>query len=352
MPQYKPADMHAYVVTVFEAMGSETREATLVADQLIEANLTGHDSHGIGMMPAYVEINAAGELLVNQHVSVVQDSGPILVLDGNRGAGQVMAREAMEMGIERAREHGLALVGLRNSSHIGRIGHWGEQCAAAGMASVHFVNAMGHNPLVAPYGGREARFVTNPICIAIPGSDGQPAVLLDMATSKIAMGKARVANNQGVPVPDGSIIDADGALTTDASAMFDPDNRGALVTFGDHKGSGLAIMAELLGAALIGGETSQPGNRRVERIINNMLALIVDPDAMGGRSHLATEGGAFLEYVRSSAPAQGFDEVLLPGMPEQRNRIARAAAIEVDDTTVAELVTAATAVDAPATPFA
>ena len=352
MPEYSPADLHAYVVSVFEAMGSENLEATLVADQLIEANLTGHDSHGIGMMPAYVECNAGGELLVNQHVSVVQDSGPILVLDGNKGAGQVQAREAMEMGIARAKEHGLALVGLRNSSHIGRIGHWGEQCAAAGMASVHFVNAMGHNPLVAPYGGREARFVTNPVCIAIPGSDAEPAVLLDMATSKIAMGKARVAHNKGVSVPEGSVIDGQGVLTTDPGAMFDEENPGALVTFGDHKGSGLAIMAELLGAALIGGKTSQPGNPRAVRIINNMLTMIIDPNAMGGADHLATEGGAFLDYVRSSAPAQGFDEVLLPGMPEQRSRIARADAIDVDDTTIADLIAAAATVGASAAPFA
>jgi len=175
-----------------------------------------------------------------------------------------------------------------------------------------------------------------------------------MATSKIAMGKARVAHNMGVAVPEGSIIDSSGALTTDPGAMFEPEdaNKGALVTFGDHKGSGLAIMAEMLGAALIGGRTSQPGNSRAERIINNMLTLIIDPAAMGDAKYLATEGGAFLDYVRSSAPAQGFEEVLLPGMPEQRNRLARAEAIEVDDTTVAELIAAAGAVGAPAAPFA
>ncbi len=163
----------------------------------------------------------------------------MLLLDGVSGFGQVMGHEAMEQAIARARRHGVALVGLRNSFHIGRIGHWGEQCAAAGLVSVHFVNVAGHQPIVAPYAGADARFGTNPFCVAVPGGDGgRPALLLDMATSRIALGKARVALNKGVPLPDGTLIDADGNETTDPSCMFGVGRRGALIAMGDHKGRG------------------------------------------------------------------------------------------------------------------
>jgi hydroxycarboxylate dehydrogenase B len=347
MPTLHPEELHAFVRDTCARLGSSETEQTLVADQLVAANLAGHDSHGVGMMPAYVAGALSGELTVNSHPTVVSDLGVLSVLDGNMGFGQVNGFEAMEHAIERARTHGAAIVGLRNSYHIGRIGHWGEQCAAAGMASLHFVNVCGHVPLVAPFGGREARFVTNPICLAIPGGpdrDGRPTprVMLDMATSKIAFGKARVAMEEGKPVPPDTMIDGEGRVTTDPSCMFANPRQGALLALGDHKGSGLAIMAELLGAALIGGPTIQPGNERTAtRVINNMLSIVIDPDATGASSTFAEEAEAYLDYVQSSALREGFDEVLLPGDPENRARAARAEGIPVDEATLTLLRKAA-----------
>lgn len=340
MPMIHPDDLYSYVRDTCAALGSSEYEQALVADQLVGANLSGHDSHGVGMVPAYVAGALAGELQINSHPTVVTDTGHLSVLDGNMGFGQVNGYEATEHAIERARANGSAIVGLRNSYHIGRIGHWGEQCAAAGMASIHFVNVTGHSPLVAPYGGREARFITNPVCFVIPGGperDGKPTpkVLLDMATSKIAFGKARVAHEEGRPVPPETMIDGQGRVTTDPSCMMGTEREGALLAFGEHKGSGLAIMAELLGAALIGGPTIQPGHeRRPNKTTNNMLSIVIDPAATGvGLDGLATEAQAFLDYVQSSEPREGFDEVLIPGDPENRAREARAAGIPVDDNT-------------------
>ena len=116
--------LRAAVHELMQGFGSAPREIELVADNLIQANLTGHDSHGVGMLPRYVEVFRLGRLKVNQHVSVVLDGGALLTLDGNMGYGQVMAYEAMQMGIERAGVHGAAVVGLSNSHHIGRVGHW------------------------------------------------------------------------------------------------------------------------------------------------------------------------------------------------------------------------------------
>ncbi len=328
-------------MAVCHGLGSDEQEAHLVADQLVGANLTGHDSHGVGMLPAYVEAAVAGTLRVNAHVEPVGDRGPLLVLDGVAGFGQVMGYEAMTAAIERAREYGVALVGLRNSFHIGRIGHWGEQCARAGLASIHFVNVAGHSALVAPFGGAEARFGTNPFCVAIPSTGDQPAALLDMATSTIALGKARVAMNKGESVPDNTVLDGAGRVTTDPTGMFADPRAGALIAMGDHKGSGLAIMCELLGAALLGGIVIGEDASKGTAIINSMLTIAIDPAAITGRQALASEAVDFLNYVRSSATRDGFSEVLIPGEPEQRAAATRAAAIPIDGATFEQLCIAA-----------
>ena len=339
-----PDRLRAYVERVCAALGSEPTEAALVADQLIGANLTGHDSHGVGMVPLYVDAACNGRLFVNRHATVARDTGAVLVVEGNRAFGQVAAHEATNLAIERARTHGVALVGLRNSFHIGRIGHWGEMCAADGFVSIHFVNVAGHDPVVAPFGGSEGRFTTNPVCIAVPDrpdGDGAPLVLLDMATSVIALGKARVALNRGVEVLPGSVIGGDGQPTRDPAGLFARPRDGALLAFGDHKGSGLAIMCELLGAALTGGDTVAPHHERDQSALNSMLSIVIDPDAVVGREALVDEALAFCDYVRTARPAAGVDEVLLPGQPEQRAREARASAVPVDPTTLAELRLAA-----------
>jgi uncharacterized oxidoreductase len=322
------------------AAGSGEREATLVADHLVEANLTGHDSHGVGVLPVYLENLRAGRLAPNQHAELAHARGAVLIVEGQRGYGQVIGHEAMALGMARASEHGVALLALRNSFHLGRIGHYAEQCARDGFASLHFVNVIDHAPLQAPYGGAEARFSTNPFCAALPGEDG-PALLLDMATSQIAIGKARVARNRGEPVPEGSLLDAEGRPTRDPAAMFQ-EPRGALVAMGEHKGSGLAIVCELLAGALIGARTSQPAHPQEGGIINNMLSVIIDPAVFGPPSALLGEIEALIAYVKSARPRAGFDEVLVPGEPERRRRAERLAnGIEVDERTWAELLAAA-----------
>lgn len=153
--------LHSFIQAVFRQMGSEEQEAKLVADHLIAANLAGHDSHGIGMIPSYVRSWSQGHLQINHHAKVVKEAGAAVTLDGDRAFGQVAAHEAMALGIEKARQHGIAAVALHNSHHIGRIGYWAEQCAAAGFVSIHFVSVVGI-PMVAPFHGRDSRFGTNP----------------------------------------------------------------------------------------------------------------------------------------------------------------------------------------------
>ncbi len=337
------APLRAVVRAIIERTGSSEREAELVAVQLVEANLTGHDSHGVGMLPRYVEIHAEGGLRVNQHVRVVQDSGALLMLDGNAGYGQVLGVEAMALGIERVAQHGVAVVGLANSHHIGRIGHWAEQCLAAGYVSVHFVNVISE-PVVAPFGGRDARFVTNPFCVGIPMANGEP-IVLDFATSRIAMGKVRVAYNKGEQVKPDTLLDERGEPTTDPGVMFAgigfADPHGALLTFGEYKGFGMAVVCEILGGALAGGVTMQ-GRPSSSAIINNMLSFIVDPKRLGTAERLAAEAMAFADWVRASPPLQGTDRVRLPGEPEREYRQRRGAeGIPIDATTWTQILDAA-----------
>lgn len=245
--------LHAFIQAVFHQMGSNDQEARLVADHLIASNLAGHDSHGIGMIPSYIRSFSLGHLQINRHAKVVKDAGAVITLDGDCAFGQVAAHEAITLGIEKARQHGIAAVALHNSHHIGRIGYWAEQCAAAGFVSVHFVSVVGI-PMVAPFHGRDSRFGTNPFCVVFPRKNTFP-LLLDYATSAIAFGKTRVAWHKGEPVAPGCLIDVEGMPTTDPAVM-QVSPLGSLLTFAEHKGYALAAMCEIMGGALSGGKTT------------------------------------------------------------------------------------------------
>ncbi len=341
MPIVPSDKLHKLTKAICRSIGAAERDAGLAADHLVGANLAGHDSHGVGMLPIYVRCWTEDNLQPQKHADVVRDSGPILVIDGHRGLGQVVAYEAMHYGMDKAREQGAAIVALRNSFHIGRIGHWAELCAKNGFASMHYVNVVDNNPIVAMHGAAEPVLSTNPYSAAMPGKDGNPLVFLDMATSKIAMGKARVAKNKGVPVPEGSLLDDGGRLTTDPGYMF-PERRGALVAMGEHKGSGLALMCELFAGALTGGWTLQPGNPRTGGAVNNMLSVIIDPGAIGDADACRAEAEAMIKTAKGAEKREGFDEILMPGEPEAIQRKHRLEnGVDVDDTSWQEILAAA-----------
>ena len=335
----------AAVRAVVAAAGSADAEATQVAENLVEANLRGHDSHGIGMLPRYIDAVLEGGLSVNAHVSVRQDSGSVLTLDGQQGYGQVIGAEAMELGAARAREHGVCVVGLAHSHHLGRIGHWAEQCVRHGLVSIHFVNVLSR-PIVAPFGGRDARIGTNPFCVGIP-RPGQEPVILDFATSKIAQGKTRVAYNQGVSLEPGTIIDNHGEPTTDPRyTVIEPV--GALLPFGEHKGAGLALICELLGGALAGGDTARAVTDGRRRVLNSMFSILVDPQRMGTAANLAQEMEGYVAYATASPPSAGVDRIRTPGEPEREMRARRLRdGIPVDAVTWAEIVASGAKVGVP-----
>ncbi len=300
------------VAAMFVSAGCSAPEAQVIAQGLVEANVYGHDSHGVGIVPTYLDHLRDGRVRPGQTVRVVADHGAILGLDGQLGFGQSIGAQAMSLAVERASATGLAMVGLADSHHLGRIGRWAEQCAEAGMASVHFVNVLSA-PLVAPWGGTDARLGTNPLCVGVPHSPHP--LILDYATSMVALGKTRVALDAGLPMDDGLLLDAAGRPTTDPGVMF-TDPRGALLPFAQHKGFALAVMCELLGGALSGGRV-QKQRPEYSPLVNNMLSIVFAPDRLVSGDALAAQVHGLAQWLRSSPPQDGGGGVHMPGEPER-----------------------------------
>ncbi len=312
------AELRALIAAVFRATGSSEEEAHTVADHLVDANLAGHESHGVIRVSKYVDWHAKGMVIANQHAVVVRETTCNAVIDGQFGYGQVIGREAMDLAIAKAQQSGFCAMSIRNAGHLGRIGAWAEQVAQAGLASIHFVNTSGFGILVAPHGGTDRRLSANPIAASAPGPNGTPLVL-DISTSAIAEGKVQVAKNHGELLPPGCTIDSEGRPNRDPAVFYGPPV-GALLPMGGHKGYGLSIFCEIFAGALSGGQTTNPGNATAGRLVNNMLSLVFDAEAFCGAEAFEAEIARMAAWVKASPPAVPGGEVLLPGEIERRTR--------------------------------
>lgn len=334
---YTPDSLNQFASAVLDIFGCDEAERRIVADHLVDANLTGHDSHGIGMLPLYGEQVLDGNLVPNQIPELQPAMGAIAVVDAKRGFGHRMALLALDHAMQGVDEHKVAILAMRNSGHVSRVGTYSEYCAARGYVSLHFVNVVGHAPIVSPYGSAQSGFSTNPISMAMPvGGAARP--MLDIATSTVAFGKVRVANNTGEPMPPGCLLDEHGMETLDPAPMAD-ERRGSLAAFGAHKGSGLGIFVELLAGALASDHTVASMPLLPRGVINNMFSIIIDPSAFSDAHDIEKRTEEFYAYIKSRTPATGTDEVLMPGEPEIHNRqIRQQGGIFVDKQTIAQIV--------------
>jgi uncharacterized oxidoreductase len=325
-----PSDqLQQFAADVFVATGCSRQEAERVARHLVAANLTGHDSHGVARIPRYVQMQREGMLLADQHIDVVVDTPVLAMVDGKFGFGQTVAPQAVQIGIDKCKAMGLSAVGLRNAGHIGRVADWAEMAAEQGLVSVHFVNAAG-SPLVAPFGSTERRFSTAPYCVGVPVR-GRAPLLLDFATSVVAEGKVMVASQGGRPIPADALIGPDGRVSDDAHLLYGDyetsgkrdirNGQGAIRAFGEHKGSGLALMCELLGGALSGNGCAEPGRR----FTNGMFSFYVDPARVDAGGMFPAEVVRYVDFVKHSKPSASGAETLLPGEKEARTRTERLA---------------------------
>jgi uncharacterized oxidoreductase len=325
-----PADGLTRMLTrIFAAAGGSDAEAQAIAGNLVQANLAGHDSHGVIRTQRYLYWESQGILNFGRSVETVTEAPGFALLDGGHGFGQWIGPQAVATGIAKARGNGFALIGLRNAGHLGRIGAWAEMACAEGLVSIHFVN-VANSILVAPFGGVERRMSTAPVCIGVPNPDGD--FLLDFATSQVAEGKVLVARKSGKHAPPTSLIGPDGVLSGDPDLLYGPvvagvvDNPrkgpGALTPMGGHKGSGLALACELLAGALTGSGPAMGGS---ERSHNGMLSIYLDPKLMDDGHGWAGTVAAYIAHIRACTPADPAEPVMVPGDPERMRRADRLA---------------------------
>ena len=313
------------ITDIFKAKSCNNYEAKTIAERLCGSNLKGHDSHGIVRVPRYVLWMEWGWVFPNIKPELIVDSGALALIDAKQGFGQVAGEFAVDEGINRAKLHGVSVVGLKNSGHLGRIGDWSERAADAGLVSLHFVNVRG-SLLVAPFGGSDRRGSTSPLSIGVPSKDTDH-IILDMATSTVAEGKVMVAQKGGKPLPAGALIDSNGNLTINPEVMYGKINEnevpnsengtGAITAFGLHKGSGINFMMEILGGALTGsGVSAGIDDKEKRKFANGMLSLYVKVDNMVNFEYFLNEVRSYADFVRSSPPANKNEKVLIPGDKE------------------------------------
>jgi len=310
------AQVEATVWNILCAAGAVEHEAKKVAQRLAGANLVGHDSHGLIRVCQYADQLREGTIRSGAELTLVQRVGAVSIYDANLGFGQVAAEKVTLEGARLAKESGLAAVGLRNVSHVGRLGDWAELAAEQGVISFHFVNSPA-KPGVTPFGGIERRMATNPVCIGYP-VHGRDPLIVDMTTSAVAEGKLRVAHAAGRPVPEGWIVDKSGNPTTDPGDYYDG---GALLTMGGHKGYGLSLVTDLLAGAFTGGKTVNPGET-VNR--NNMFSIFLDSEASDMQEQPNGIAASYLSWIKECAARNPDSPVLIPGEPEANARKDRA----------------------------
>jgi len=327
---YRPESVSRLGVALFTAAGAGADQALATVRSLVTSSLMGHDSHGVIRVPEYLGFIAGGSLVVDAPLAVERTGPATAVVDCHYGFGAVGAEKAIREGIEIARSQRTACVVTRRCNHVGRLGAWVQLAADLGMLALATCNSPIHGHYVLPWGGRDGRLATNPIAYAIP-TGGDP-VVADFSTSVAPEGKIRVARNLGKTVPDGWILDADGNATNDPNAFYGPP-RGGVLPLGaaaGHKGFALGLFVEILGSALAGINSRDP-----QVTGNGVCLIVVDPSAFCPLDEFRRLVDETVAYIKSSRPAPGFEEVLVPGELEFRTlRQRQIAGIPVDEATL------------------
>ncbi|WP_350276793.1 Ldh family oxidoreductase [Kribbella sp. HUAS MG21] len=305
----RPEWLEATVEAVFTAVGFEAEDAAEIAAALVEADLRGVSSHGVMLVPMYVERLNAGGVTRERELDILYDAGAAMVVDARGGMGQLSSPQAMGHAIERAGRYGIGIVSVRNAHHFGAASRWAMQAGTAGCIGIAMSNT---TPLMPAPGGAERLVGNNPLAIAVPTTAGVE-IVLDMALSAVALGKIRLAASAGRPIPDTWATDASGTPTTD------PDEAvlGMLLPAAGHKGFGLALMIDVLTGVLSGGgwgDQVRPLYREPDRPNDCAhLFLAIDPELMGGVEDFRRRSSGLAARIRGSATAPGVNRLYLPG---------------------------------------
>ncbi|MAQ78952.1 MAG: malate dehydrogenase [Rhodospirillaceae bacterium] len=329
-----PAEpLKSIISETFSKLGCSRAEATRIAERLAGANLRGHDSHGVIRAPRYANYLQEGTQVADVQVDIKIENETLAVIDGKFGFGQTVGEQTVDIGTKKAVKNGIAITALQNSGHLGRIGDWAERAAEKGLVSIHMVNVRG-SLIVAPFGGIDRRMSTSPFCAGIPMNNGEEPIILDMATSVVAEGKALVALKGGKPLPEDAIVTEDGKITGDPNplygetkqGMFPNPNEGpgALRAFGNHKGSGLNFLMEMMAGALTGSGCAGTISEPKRRFCNGMFSIYLSPEAFGhSDDSFVSEVRSYVEFLKSSRPTEPGGKVLIPGEKERQTMTER-----------------------------
>ena len=328
--------LRTLVADILKSKEVRPEEAELVANQLVESNLVGYDSHGVVRVPRYVRAIEGGEININASIKVTRESPSSLTIDGDWGLGPVVAGEALRLAIEGATRQGVCYAGVLNCNDVGRLGTYTTNAAREGFVAIMMVNDGGANPHVPPWGGISPLLSTNPIAASFPREGGEP-LGIDLSTSICSGGKIQVALKRGQMLPDGVIIDSEGRPTNDPGDFFGIPP-GAVLPLGSpvagHKGFALSLMVDILAGALSGAGCSGSGGRDAQGI----FLLLMDVDSVTDRDKFNTHVRGLVDSIRSVPVAQGVDEIRIPGERQRSIKQERLdQGIEIEETTWSEL---------------
>ncbi len=321
--KFQASYLHSVTRRIFVAAGATRHIADDVAEILVNANLAGHDSHGVLRIPAYLRGIESGGLVPDAEPETVKETANTMFFDGKRSFGHYIAREAMKRAIEKAKEADSCSASLVNTGHIGRLGEYAEAAARAGCIGIITTGGGGRmQGITVPFGGAGGATGTNPIAVGVPTGDDSPFVI-DIATSMIAEGKIQVARSKGEDLPEGYIVDKNGNPSVKPADFYDG---GFLLPFGLHKGYSIGLLICLLGG-LSGSFDVEKGT------MGGCFMQVINVNALTPLEEYQQGVRAFLDGIKSIPPAPGFSEVLVPGDFEHRNRVQRLAdGIEIPDT--------------------
>ena len=327
MPRLKAAELLELVETILMAHGASTESARCVGEILVRADQSGHPSHGVLRILQYTNEIHAGSLKPQTSPRTIQETAVTALVDGGYGFGQVVATCALQIAIEKARQHGLSAVGTTRSYHVGRLGEYAERAARSGFVALLWANGMVPGGRVIPFGGNRGVLGTNPVAAGVPRDEGGPPIVVDFATAAIAEGKIRVARARGESIPPGMATDSDGKECTDPERFYDG---GFLRCFGGHKGYGISVMCEVLAGLVTGSGTPCMSGYQAS---NSTMFVLLDPACFRPMEEFLSDVQQFCEVVKSVPTAEGFDEVMLPGEPEHRCAAGNVDHVEIADST-------------------
>jgi hydroxycarboxylate dehydrogenase B len=318
MPTFSAEALTHLAHSLFTAAGVPADDAAIVAHSLVDANLCGHDSHGMLRVPQYLDFLKQGIFKPGVPLTILNETPAIVAADANWGLGQVQAHRLLGTLLVKSKQLGVAAGTIRNCGHIGRLGEYAEAAARENMAFIGAVNSHGGGRRVVPPGGTEGRISTNPICMGAPTSSSP--VVLDFGTSSVAEGKVRLAFQKKERVPVGWLVDHAGNPTTDPGVLYAAP-QGNILPFGGpqmYKGFGLGLLVDLLCGGLSGGPCSNP-RFQLGGQGNAVVFLVLNPALFGGVEHFIRETDGLTEFVRSCPTASGA-AVTLPGDPERLSK--------------------------------